>query len=86
VRNVHSLVDSLGVSMRLAGDRGFVDRTAALFDQPAAFTSVDAYARLRASENLLVTLRGYNLGNERYAAVAGFPLPGRSFIIELSTK
>jgi outer membrane cobalamin receptor len=85
MRNVHSLVDSLGVSMRLAGDRGFVDRTA-LFDQPAAFTSVDAYARLRASENLLVTLRGYNLGNERYAAVAGFPLPGRSFIIELSTK
>jgi vitamin B12 transporter len=84
--NPQSLVDSLGVSMRLAGDRGFVDRTAPLFDQPTAFTSIDAYARLRAGRNLLFSVRGYNLGNERYAAVAGYPMPGRSFIVELSTK
>jgi outer membrane cobalamin receptor len=84
--SAQSVLDSLGVSMRLAGDRGFVDRTVPLFDQPAAFTSIDAYVRLRAARNLLVSLRGYNLGNERYASVAGFPLPGRSFIVELSTK
>jgi vitamin B12 transporter len=84
--NAQSLIDAFGVSMRIAGDRGFVDRTAPLFDQPTAFTSVDAYARLRAARNLLLTVRGYNIGNERYAAVAGFPLPGRSLVIELSTK
>ncbi len=84
--NPQGIVDSLGISTRMAGDRGLVNRTAPLFDQPTAFTSVDAYARLRAGRDLLVSLRGYNLGNERYAAVGGYPLPGRSFIVELSTK
>lgn len=85
-RSTVNLVDSAGVSIRMAGNRGFVDPTLPLFDQPAAFTSVDAYARFRAGRNVLLSLRGYNLGNERYAAVAGYPLPGRSFIVELSTK
>lgn len=84
--NAPTIVDSLGVSVRLAGDRGFVDRTAPLFDQPTAFTNVDAYLRLRAGRAMLVTLRGYNLGNERYAAVGGYPMPGRAFLLELSTK
>ena len=84
--NPQSVLDSLGVSVRMAGNRGTVDTTAPLFDQPAAYTSVDAYARMRAGRDVLVSLRAYNLGNERYAAVAGYPLPGRSFIVELSTK
>jgi len=84
--NSPSIVDSLGVAVRLAGDRGLVDHTAPLFDQPVAYTNVDAYVRLRASRDLLVSLRGLNLGNERYAATAGYPMPGRSFMLELSTK
>ena len=84
--NSPSIVDSLGVAIRLAGERGFIDRAAPLFDQPEAYTNVDAYVRLRASRNLLLSLRGYNLGNERYAATGGYPMPGRAFMLELSTK
>ena len=35
---------------------------------------------------LLVTLRGYNLGDERYAEIGGYAMPGRSFALELSTR
>jgi outer membrane receptor protein involved in Fe transport len=84
--NAPTIVDSLGFSVRMAGERGVVDHTAPLFDQPAAFTNLDAYLRLRAGRSMLVTLRGYNLGNERYAAVGGYPMPGRAFMLELSTK
>jgi hypothetical protein len=34
----------------------------------------------------MLTLRGADLGNERYAQIAGYPMPGRSFAIELSTR
>ena len=57
----------------------------------AAYTTVNGYLRLRAAPRALVTLRVYNLGNERYSAVAsppfgGYPVPGRAFGIELSTR
>ncbi len=81
-----SVIESWGVWMHAAGARGFVDSAQPLFYQPAAFTTVNAYARIRAGRNLLVSLRGYNLGNERYAAVSGFPMPGRSFVLEVSAK
>ncbi len=87
------VLDSYGVVVHAAGARGFVDPAKPLFDQPAAFTTVDAYLRLRAGRTALLTLRGYNVGNERYASVGGFgnsvngyPMPGRSFILELSSK
>lgn len=85
-------LDGWGAAVHLAGARGYVDYTQPLFDQPAAFTTVDAYVRVRAGHDLLLTLRGYNLGNERYAALGGFggvngyPMPGRSFILEVSTR
>jgi outer membrane cobalamin receptor len=81
-----NVVDSFGVAIRTSGDRGPVVRTLPLFDQPAAYSNLSAYLRLRAGADALITLRGYNLGNERYAAVSGYPMPGRSFIVELSTK
>ena len=80
------LVDSFGVDMRMAGDRGTVAHTLPLFDQPAAYSNVSAFLRLRAGNDALISLRGYNLGNERYAAVNGFPIPGRTFVVELSTR
>jgi vitamin B12 transporter len=81
-----SVLDSWGVWVHVAGARGSVDPTQALFFQPAAYTTANAYLRVRAGRDALVTLRGYNLGNERYAAVSGYPAPGRSFIVEVSTR
>ncbi len=54
--------------------------------QPAAFTNVDGYAGYRIAPHLVLALRGYNLGNDRYAVYAGYPMPGRSFAVELRTK
>lgn len=81
-----SFVDSWGVWMHSAGASGAVAQTQPLFFQPAPYTTVNAYLRLRAGEKALVTLRGYNLGDERYAAISGFPMPGRSYVVEVSTK
>lgn len=81
-----SLLESWGVWMHVSGARGFVDQTQPEFFQPVAYSTVNAYARVRAGRDIIVSLRGYNLGNERYAAIAGFPMPGRSFTLEASTK
>jgi outer membrane receptor protein involved in Fe transport len=66
---------------------GYVDPT----QYAAAFTQVDAYVRLRLAQRALLTVRGYNLGNERYALIAsppfgGYPMPGRAVTVELSTR
>jgi vitamin B12 transporter len=86
-------LDGFGIVLHAQGARGYVDATQPLFDQPAAFTTLNAYVSVRAGRNALLTLRGYNLGNERYAALGGFggsvngyPMPGRSFVVELSGK
>lgn len=81
-----AFIASGGIGVHTEGERGFVNPTQPLFDQPAAYSNVVAYLGLRAGRNALVTLRGFNLGNERYAQVGGYPIPGRSFAIELSTK
>jgi vitamin B12 transporter len=54
--------------------------------QPADFTQVDAYAGYRLGPSLLIEVRGYNLGNDRYALFAGYPMPGRSLQIELQGR
>jgi vitamin B12 transporter len=81
-----SVLDSWGVWMHVAGASGAVDTTQPLFYQPAAYTTVNAYASVRAGRDLLLSVRGYNLGNERYAAIGGYPMPGRTLIVELSAK
>ena len=50
------------------------------------YTRVDAYARFRAAPGALLSLRVSNLGDARYADVSGYPLPGRTFALELSTR
>ena len=50
------------------------------------FVTVDAYARLRVGAGALLSLRARNLGNERYADVSGYPMPGRWLGLELSTR
>ncbi len=78
--------ESAAIEVRAAGDRGFVDHTAPLFAQPVAYTRVDAFVRWRVGARSLLTLRAYDLGDERYAEIGGYPMPGRSFALELSTR
>lgn len=54
--------------------------------QPSTFTVVDGYAGYRLTPRLVAALRGYNLGNDRYALYAGYPMPGRSFAVELRSR
>ena len=56
------------------------------FGAAQPFTRVDAYARLRLAARALLSLRVYDLGNERYEEIGGFPMPGRTFTLELSTR
>ena len=49
-------------------------------------TTVDAYARGRFAQNLIGSIRVYNLGDERYAPILGYPAPGRTIEFELSTR
>lgn len=75
-----------GFAIAAQGVRGSYDPTQPTFYQSGAYSTLDAYARLRLAPHALVTLRGYNLGNERYAQVAGYPMPGRTFVLELGTR
>ena len=74
-----SALDSAGVVVRNRGAQ-------VAFGVAPAFTRVDAFARFRIGEAWLVSLRGYNLGNEAIQEQPGYPLPGRSFTLELSTR
>ncbi len=51
--------------------------------QPSTFTTVDVSVGYRVTPQLVLAMRGYNLGNDRYAIYAGYPMPGRSFSVEL---
>jgi len=54
--------------------------------QPATFTDVEGYIGYRIAPALVLALRGYNLGNDRYAIFAGYPMPGRAVGIELRSR
>lgn len=49
-------------------------------------TTVDAYVRGSVARNAIASVRVYNLGNERYAPILGYPAPGRAVEFELSTR
>lgn len=54
--------------------------------QPATFTKIEGYVGYRLTPALILAVRGYNLGNDRYALYAGYPMPGRSVQVELRSK
>ena len=54
---------------RVVGQRGTVDYTQPLFFQPAAYSNLTAYVDFRVAPKIDMYLRGYNLGDERYADV-----------------
>jgi len=51
-----------------------------------AYTSVDAYLRVRLQKAAILTFRARNLADAQFAPVAGYPAPGRSFALELATR
>jgi vitamin B12 transporter len=53
---------------------------------PDGQTTVDAYVRGRLTQDTVLTVRAANLGNERYSPILGYPAPGRTFEVELSTR
>lgn len=51
-----------------------------------AYTKLDGYLRYRVAPMAIVTARVFNAGNQTYAPVFGYPAPGRTFALELSTR
>lgn len=64
---------------------GIVLRTRGPRETEKTYTNADAFVRIRAGDNAFLVLRAYNFGNERYAEIGGYPMPGRSFVVELSS-
>jgi vitamin B12 transporter len=54
--------------------------------QPSSYSILNAYAGYRVAPKLALTVRGFNLGNDRYAIFAGYPMPGRGFAVELRAR
>jgi vitamin B12 transporter len=51
-----------------------------------AYSTLDAYVRVKLERGAILTARVRNLGDDRYAPVAGYPALGRTFAVELSTR
>jgi vitamin B12 transporter len=66
---------------------GAVAHTVGLLSGGAGdYTTIDGYVRFRIARHALLSLRVFDLGNERYEEVAGYPMPGRTVTVELSTR
>jgi len=51
-----------------------------------AYDKLDAFFRYKVAKDTILSVRGTNLGNETYAPIFGYPAPGRSIQVELSTR
>jgi vitamin B12 transporter len=51
-----------------------------------SYATLDAYLRYKIAPNLIVSARGFNLTNQQYAPLFGYPAPGRSWNLEVSTR
>ncbi|MDQ2680956.1 MAG: TonB-dependent receptor [Candidatus Eremiobacteraeota bacterium] len=82
-----SLIESAGIIADVVGPRGAIDVSQPAFLQQVGYTRLDGFLRVRLRRDALLSIRGYNLGNERYSDVyPGYPMPGRSFLVELSSR
>ena len=84
--SARAFLRAAGISERAVGARGLVDPTQPAFSQPIPYSDLTAYTTFRVTPKLALTLRGFNLGNERYAEVGGYPMPGRTLAVELTAK
>jgi len=73
-----AVIESAGI-----GARNHAGQTS--FGTTAAYTRIDGFVRIRLGHRALLSLRGYNLGNDAIQDQPGYPQPGRSYILELST-
>jgi vitamin B12 transporter len=64
-------------------DRANVTPLAGEYD---AYDRLDAFVRYKLATDTVLSLRGSNLGNETYAPIFGYPAPGRSVQVEISTR
>jgi vitamin B12 transporter len=53
---------------------------------PDGEATVDVYVRGRLARDTMLTLRARNIGNDTYQPVLGYPAPGRTIELELSTR
>ncbi len=91
-----SRFDGFGIETLSKGPRGIVNSSLPAYDRPIAYTRVDAYVGYRIVPALVLVLRGFDLTNARYsefgtysrssAAFYAYPVPGRSFLVELRTR
>ena len=51
-----------------------------------AFDTLDAFVRYKLAADAIVSVRGFNLGDEHAAPIFGYPAPGRRLYVELSTR
>ncbi len=51
-----------------------------------AYDSFDAFIRYKLAPQAVLTVRGFNLGDEHAAPIFGYPLPGRRLFVEVSTR
>lgn len=84
---------ALGVIAHGMGARSAVPQGGAIDPTQYAteYTAVDAYVRVRLAQRALLSVRGTNLGNERYSQIAsppfgGYPMPGRGVSVDVSTR
>ncbi len=77
-----------GVKFRVVGSDGddVANVTRPLTATYDAYTSLDAYVRYKLSPQAIVSLRGFNLGDDREAPIFGYPNQGRRFAVELGTR
>ncbi len=80
------LFEDGGISVRVVGQRQPFDPTLPPFAQSSSFSTSDAFVRLRVLPRTVLALHAYNFGNERFAEVSGYPMPGRTFTVELTER
>jgi len=77
---------SYGVRWGIVGsdgdDKASVHPLGAEYD---AYDTLEGFVRYRVAPDAVLTLRGFNLGDEHYAPVFAYPAPGRRLYVELST-
>jgi vitamin B12 transporter len=55
-------------------------------DTSGAYARLDAYLRAKLARKLSLVLRGTNLTNAQYDVIPTYPMPGRGFSIEVTTR
>jgi vitamin B12 transporter len=80
---------AFGLTLRVVGsvpDLPNPNGGPSLADPNDASAVADAYVRYALRPHVVLSLRGRNVGNDRYAPISGYPAPGRTFQVELATR